>query len=487
MSGTDEQYDTGTLWKQDRDHYIHPWTDFSTFKQEGSLVLAESEGAYVYDSDGNRYLDGIGGLWCVNIGYGNEEMAQAIAEQVRRIPYYSTFTHLTTPPAAELAAKLAELTPGSLNHVFYGTGGSMSNDTAIRIIHFYFNRLGRKKKKKIISRIDGYHGSTYLAMSMTGVKFDHQGFDLAPDLVHHIPSPNTYRRPDGMSEDEFCREKAADLENKILELGAENVACFIAEPIMGAGGVIVPPKGYHRLTREICDKYEVLYISDEVVTGFGRLGHFFASEAVFNFEPDVITCAKGISSGYLPLSATLLSQDIYEVISVPQAEGALFTHGFTYSGHPVACAAGMKNEKRETFQESASAAFRQRSKRSFSRPSLPPCRQRIRYMRAKLSSPCRISRMACLCSSTCWTTAALAGISSLSSAGVGRTTSCRCRTWVSVSWCVSSVFKGMFMSVFPFPCVRIKKAPAGLPVGAFWSPVAAWVACRAAFLVVFGR
>ena len=343
MSGTDEQYDTGTLWKQDRDHYIHPWTDFSSFKQEGSLVMAESEGAYVYDSDGNRYLDGIGGLWCVNIGYGNEEMAQAIAEQVRRIPYYSTFTHLTTPPAAELAAKLAELTPGSLNHVFYGTGGSMSNDTAIRIIHFYFNRLGRKKKKKIISRIDGYHGSTYLAMSMTGVKFDHQGFDLAPDLVHHIPSPNTYRRPDGMSEDEFCREKAADLENKILELGAENVACFIAEPIMGAGGVIVPPKGYHRLTREICDKYEVLYISDEVVTGFGRLGHFFASEAVFNFEPDVITCAKGISSGYLPLSATLLSQDIYEVISVPQAEGALFTHGFTYSGHPVACAAGMKN------------------------------------------------------------------------------------------------------------------------------------------------
>ena len=343
MSGTDEQYDTGTLWKQDRDHYIHPWTDFSTFKQEGSLVMAESEGAYVYDSDGNRYLDGIGGLWCVNIGYGNEEMAQAIAEQVRRIPYYSTFTHLTTPPAAELAAKLAELTPGNLNHVFYGTGGSMSNDTAIRIIHFYFNRLGRKKKKKIISRIDGYHGSTYLAMSMTGVKFDHQGFDLAPDLVHHIPSPNTYRRPDGMSEDEFCREKAADLENKILELGPENVACFIAEPIMGDGGVIVPPPGYHRRTREVCDRYEVLYISDEVVTGFGRLGHFFASESVFDFVPDIITCAKGISSGYVPLSATLLSEAMYDVISVPQAEGAMFTHGFTYSGHPISCAAGLKN------------------------------------------------------------------------------------------------------------------------------------------------
>ena len=340
---TKHHYNTEVLWRQDLDHYIHPWTDFSTFKEEGSLIMAESEGAYVIDSEGNRYIDGIGGLWCVNIGYANEEMAQAIAEQVRRITYYSTFGHLTTPPAAELAAKLAELTPGKLNHVFYGTGGSMSNDTAIRIIHFYFNRLGKKNKKKIISRTDGYHGSTYLAMTLTGIEFDHQGFDLAPDLVHHIPAPNPYRRPDGMSLEEFCDEKVADLENKILELGPENVACFIAEPVMGAGGVIVPPPGYHRRTREVCDRYEVLYISDEVVTGFGRLGHFFASESVFDFVPDVITCAKGISSGYVPLSATLLSEAMYDVISVPQAEGAMFTHGFTYSGHPISCAAGLKN------------------------------------------------------------------------------------------------------------------------------------------------
>ena len=340
---TKHHYDTEALWRQDLDHYIHPWTDFSTFKEEGSLIMAESEGAYVVDSEGNRYIDGIGGLWCVNIGYANEEMAQAIAEQVRRITYYSTFTHLTTPPAAELAAKLAELTPGKLNHVFYGTGGSMSNDTAIRIIHFYFNRLGKRNKKKIISRTDGYHGSTYLAMTLTGIEFDHQGFDLVPDLVHHIPAPNPYRRPDGMSLEAFCDEKVADLENKILELGPENVACFIAEPIMGAGGVIVPPPGYHRRTREVCDRYEVLYISDEVVTGFGRLGHFFASESVFDFVPDIITCAKGISSGYVPLSATLLSEAMYDVISVPQSEGAMFTHGFTYSGHPISCAAGLKN------------------------------------------------------------------------------------------------------------------------------------------------
>ena len=337
------QYDNDDLRQKDRDHNIHPWTDFATFKQEGSEVMAEAEGVYVYNAEGERYMDGIGGLWCVNIGYGRDEMAQAMADQVRRIPYYSTFTHLTTPPAAELAAKLAALAPASINHVFYGTGGSMANDTAIRVIHFYFNRLGKRTKKKIISRVDAYHGSTYLAMTMTGVKFDHDGFDLAPDLVHYVPAPHTYRRPDGMSVDDFCDEKVADLENKILELGPENVACFIAEPIMGGGGVIVPPPGYHARTKAVCEKYGVLYISDEVVTGFGRLGHFFASEPVFGITPDIITSAKGLTSGYIPHSATLFSDEIYEVISVPQSDGALFTHGFTYAGHPVSCAAALKN------------------------------------------------------------------------------------------------------------------------------------------------
>ncbi|MGI9304148.1 MAG: aminotransferase [Gammaproteobacteria bacterium] len=340
---TNRKYDTETLWRQDRDHYIHPWTDFSVFKEEGSIVFTESEGCYIYDSEGGRYLDGIGGLWCVNIGYANEEMAQALADQARRIPYYSTFGHHTTPPAAELAAKLAELAPGSLNHIFYGTGGSMSNDTAVRIIHFYFNRLGKKNKKHVISRIDGYHGSTYLAMSMTGVQTDHIGFDVNREFVHHISAPNVYRRPDGMTVEEFCDEKVRELEDKILELGPENVACFIAEPVMGAGGVIVPPPGYHKRTRDVCSKYDVLYISDEVVTGFGRLGHMFASKTVFDLQPDIISCAKGITSGYVPLSATILSDEMYDVISVPQEEGALFTHGFTYSGHPVCCAAGLKN------------------------------------------------------------------------------------------------------------------------------------------------
>ena len=343
MRANFNQYDNEDLRQKDRDHNIHPWTDFATFKEEGSEVMAEADGVYVYNAEGERYMDGIGGLWCVNIGYGRDEMAQAIADQVRRIPYYSTFTHLTTPPAAELAAKLAEVAPASINHVFYGTGGSMANDTAIRVIHFYFNRLGKPEKKKIISRVDAYHGSTYLAMTLTGVKSNHVGFDLAPGLVHYIPAPHTYRRPDGMSVDAFCDEKVADLENKILELGPENVACFIAEPIMGGGGVIVPPPGYHARTKAVCEKHEVLYISDEVVTGFGRLGHFFASEPVFGFTPDIITSAKGLTSGYIPHSATLFSDAIYEVISVPQEEGALFSHGFTYAGHPVSCAAGLKN------------------------------------------------------------------------------------------------------------------------------------------------
>jgi len=335
--------DMKQVWQQDKDHYIHPWTDFSTFKETGSMVLADSDNVHVQDGEGRKYLDGIGGLWCVNIGYAREEMAQAIADQVRQIPYYSCFGHHTTIPAAQLAAKLAELAPGNLNHVFYGCGGSVANDTAVRIIHFYFNQLGKKTKKKIISRIDGYHGSTYMAMSITGVKFDHIGFDIDEQLVHHISCPNPYRRPEEQSLEDFCNEKVQELEDKILELGPDNVAAFFAEPIMGAGGVIVPPEGYHKKTLDVCRKYGVLYVSDEVVTAFGRLGHMFASEDEFGIVPDIITCAKGLTSGYLPLGATILSDDIYEVISKPQADGAIFTHGFTYSGHPVSCAAGVTN------------------------------------------------------------------------------------------------------------------------------------------------
>ena len=338
-----DQYDTQDLWEKDHDHFVHPWTDFMRFEDEGSLVMAEGQGVYVYDADGNRYIDGNGGLWCVNIGYGNNELAQTMYDQAMKLPYYNTFINNTTPPAAELAAKLADVAPAPLNHIFYGTGGSIANDTAIRILHFYYNRLGKPNKKKIISRELGYHGSTYLAMALTGIPSNHQDFDLASELVDYVSTPYPYYRPDGMSMEAYCDQLIQELEDKFQEHGAENIAAFIAEPILGAGGVIVPPPGYQKRTAELCKKYEICYISDEVVTGFGRLGHFLASEPVFDIVPDVITCAKGISSAYIPLGATLFSDEIYDVISRPRGQDMYFSHGFTYSGHPVACAVGLKN------------------------------------------------------------------------------------------------------------------------------------------------
>ncbi|MEM7123738.1 MAG: aminotransferase [Pseudomonadota bacterium] len=337
------EFDTKDLWEKDRDHVIHPWTDFSQWQEKGSEVMAQAEGVYVFDTDGNRFIDGIGGLWCVNIGYGREEMADAVAEQIRMIPYYSPFHHLTTPPAALLADKLAELTPGTLNHTFFGTGGSMANDTAIRFVHYYWNMKGQPTRKKIISRVDAYHGSTYLAAALTGIAADRICFEQADDLMEHVSCPYPYRRPEGMTEAEFCDHLIDELKERIETVGAENIAAFIAEPIMGAGGVVVPPEGYHKRTLDLCHEYDILYISDEVVTAFGRLGHFFASEDVFGITPDIITSAKGISSGYQPLSATIINEKMYDVLSKPQEEGALFTHGFTYSGHPVCCAAGLKN------------------------------------------------------------------------------------------------------------------------------------------------
>jgi len=241
-----------------------------------------------------------------------------------------------------LAGKLAELAPANLNRVFFDTGGSAANDTIVRTIHFYFNRLGKRSKKKLISRVNAYHGSSYLTMALSGKAEDHEGFDLPEDLVHYVSCPDPYRRESGTTIGEFCDQLIAELEAKILELGSENVAAFFAEPIMGAGGVIVPPPGYHQRTQDLCRRYEVLYVSDEVVTAFGRLGHMFSSEPAFGLQPDIIASAKGLTSGYLPLGASIFSDEIYEVISSDR-EQEWFSHGFTYSGHPVACAAGLAN------------------------------------------------------------------------------------------------------------------------------------------------
>jgi adenosylmethionine-8-amino-7-oxononanoate aminotransferase len=288
-------------------------------------------------------IDAIGGMWCVNIGYGREEMAQAIAEQVRRMPYFSPFGLISTPPSIDFGTKLAEYTPGDLNHVFFTTGGSTAVDSALRFIQFYNNFHGRPAKKHIITREYAYHGSTYLSASVSGKPGDRGHLDFVTETIHHLPSPNPYRRPESLSEAEFCKAKVKDLEDKILELGPEKVACFIAEPLLASGGVIVPPPGYQRATWEVCRKYDVLYISDEVVTGFGRLGEIFASEPVFDIVPDIITCAKGLTSGYIPLGAFLLSDRLYDRVTGEGAKGKFFANGFTYSAHPVACAAGLKN------------------------------------------------------------------------------------------------------------------------------------------------
>jgi putrescine aminotransferase len=342
LEGHSDKVRSNEAWKQDRDHFIHPYTDFTTFRDEGSQVITRSHGVHVEDTEGRRYLDTIAGLWCMNLGHGREEIAQAMARQATQMAYYNTFGHSTNVPAALLAGQIAEVAPGDLNHVFYTTGGSTANDTAIRLIHYYFNRLGKPSKKKILSRNGGYHGSTYFASALTGIHGVHYGFDrISQDIVHHVAAANMYRRPAGMDEAAYCDWLLSELEARIEELGAENIAAFIAEPVMGAGGVLVAPQTYHARVAQLCRANDILYVADEVVTGFGRLGDWFASESRFGHIPDVIVSAKGISSGYSPLGATIFSSKIHEVLSIPQGPGGSLSHGFTYSGHPVSCAAAL--------------------------------------------------------------------------------------------------------------------------------------------------
>ncbi|PZF76862.1 aminotransferase [Aestuariivirga litoralis] len=337
------RFNAQELWQQDHDHVLHPYQHFDSFKKEGSLVIVEGDGCYVTDAQGRRYLDGIGGMWCVNAGYGRKEIAETMAEQALQLCYSNFFVDVTNAPAARLAAKLAELAPGDLNHVVYATSGSCAVDTAIRLAHFYQSRRGQGSRRYVISRKNSYHGSTYLGMTV-GLRDGDQSqhFKYIPDLVHHLSAPYPYRRPEGMTPEAFSDFLVNEFEDRIAELGAENIACFIAEPAQASGGVTLPPPNYLPRMRELCTKHGILFIADEIVTAFGRLGHFFASKDVFGIEPDMILTAKGLTSGYIPLSAVIYSDKVHEVISAPDPD-VWFTHGYTYAGHPVACAVALKN------------------------------------------------------------------------------------------------------------------------------------------------
>jgi adenosylmethionine-8-amino-7-oxononanoate aminotransferase len=337
-------HDTAGLVAADRRHLVHPYQVFDTYLVDEVLPIAAGAGAELIDSEGRSYLDAVGGMWCTNIGLGRDEMADAIADQVRRLAYANPFTDMTTAPAVRLAERLARLAPGDLNRVFFTCGGSTAIDATFRTIQFYQHALGRGEKRNIISRVDAYHGTTFASVSIGGKPGDRiPGFDYLDDRIHHLSSPNHYRYGAGRSEQEFADDLVAEFIETIDRLGGpEKVAAFFAEPIMGSGGVIVPPADYLARMRAICADNDIVYVSDEVVTAFGRLGEWFASETTFGIVPDIITVAKGLTSGYLPLGAAIISDEIYDVIA-EEGHGRYFAVGYTYSGHPVSCAAALTN------------------------------------------------------------------------------------------------------------------------------------------------
>jgi putrescine---pyruvate transaminase len=325
----------------DHAHVLHPWTHFGSFARGSGTIMARGEGAFLWDAEGRRYLDAVGGLWCTNIGLGRREVAQAIAAQAERLAYASGFVDMGNDPAARLAGALAARAPGDLNRVHFTTGGSTAVDTAVRMVWYVQSCLGHPEKTGIVARHHSYHGATYLTQSVGNRPGDRCAeFRYKTDGIYHLTAPNPYRRPAGMTVAAFTDMLVAEFEDLIAREGADRIGGFIAEPIQGAGGVIVPPEGYLRRMVEVCRRHGILFIADEVVTGFGRLGHWFASEPVFGVVPDIITTAKGLTSAYVPMGAVIFSDRIWHAMAADPDRW--FTSGFTYAGHPVAAAAGLK-------------------------------------------------------------------------------------------------------------------------------------------------
>ena len=331
-------YNTQQLQDIDGQHHIHPFTDHKALMEKGTRIITRADGVYLWDSDGNKILDGMAGLWCVNVGYGRQELVDAATDQMQELPYYNNFFQTTHPPAIELSKALVDISPSQFNHVFFTNSGSEANDTVVRMVRHFWALEGKPEKTVIISRENAYHGSTVAGSSLGGMKGMHAQGGILHD-IEHIAQPYWYRSGSEMDPEEFGLKTAQALEIRIKEIGEDRVAAFIAEPVQGAGGVIIPPASYWPEIQRICKKYGILLIADEVICGFGRLGEWFGSE-YFDIEADLMPIAKGLSSGYLPIGGLMVGDRVAETVI---NKGSDFNHGFTYSGHPAACAVALEN------------------------------------------------------------------------------------------------------------------------------------------------
>ena len=328
-------------WREmDAAHHLHPFTDTASLNEQGVRMITHADGIYLWDSEGNKILDGMAGLWCVNIGYGRKDLPEVAKRQMEELAYYNTFFKTSHPAVVELSHLLAEVAPKGFDHVFYTNSGSESVDTMIRMVRRYWDVKGKPQKKTLIGRWNGYHGSTIGGASLGGMSYMHEQGDLPIPGIVHVQQPWHYKYGKGMSADEFGKLAASWIEDKILEVGADKVAAFVGEPIQGAGGVIIPPASYWPEVQRICRKYDILLVADEVICGFGRTGHWFGQQQ-FGFTPDIFTTAKGLSSGYMPIGAVFVNNEVAATL----AAGGDFNHGFTYSGHPVAAAVAHANVK----------------------------------------------------------------------------------------------------------------------------------------------
>ncbi len=330
------------LQARDLDAVLHPYSPLHKLKEMGPTIMSHGEGVFIHDTQGNEYIEGMAGLWCTGLGFGNEEMVEAAREQMMALPYYHQFGGRGTEPAIELAEKLKELSPVATSKVFYTSSGSEANDTQIKMVWYYNNALGRPKKKKIISRVKAYHGVTMMAASLTGLPYNHLDFDLPFDGILHTDCPHHYRfSEDGETEAEFVARLAKSLEDLIEREGGDTIAAMIAEPVMGAGGVLVPPSGYFEAIQPILKAHDILLIDDEVINGFGRTGEWWGAQS-HGMVPDTISCAKQLTSAYAPLGAVMIPEFMMDALEDQSRKIGTFGHGYTYGGHPLGCALGVK-------------------------------------------------------------------------------------------------------------------------------------------------